>query len=219
LLLCLYILGAYFIDLDPTHFHRVMHYLRYGEMDWCELTPFDVKILQKSMDYLNITCPVLPKWNVPESVNSFTFANDFRRVTFMPLNTRQMHTCSVIGDKPVDRIDIRILSTCTSSSKNLFGYWFMRIGFIELGKPSKDKNKPEFEGFAEYGNDSILKSSKSYMEMCPGDVLHIEYDKTGCKIEISRNGNLAIVFDGVPPNLVLCPAFETNSPGASIEVI
>ncbi|KAF0687058.1 Aste57867_21139 [Aphanomyces stellatus] len=49
--------GAYFIDLDPTHFARVLNYLRFGDLALDGLANWEVIELMRMLQYLSLEPP------------------------------------------------------------------------------------------------------------------------------------------------------------------
>lgn len=54
---------AYFLDLNPKQFDRVMDYLRTGELSFEGLRSDQIKTLKKTLDYLQLPVHVPATWD------------------------------------------------------------------------------------------------------------------------------------------------------------
>eukprot|EP01118_Nematostelium_gracile_P005294 TRINITY_DN1661_c0_g1_i2.p1 TRINITY_DN1661_c0_g1~~TRINITY_DN1661_c0_g1_i2.p1 ORF type:complete len:176 (-),score=26.86 TRINITY_DN1661_c0_g1_i2:6-533(-) len=52
--------GEYFIDRDPTHFPRILSYLRTGKLVFDGLDEDEAEMLNAELDYYRISLPIMP---------------------------------------------------------------------------------------------------------------------------------------------------------------
>ncbi|KAF0689160.1 Aste57867_19432 [Aphanomyces stellatus] len=58
------------LDLDPTHFHRILIFLRRGEFSFDGLDPWACRELRASLAFLNLDVPMSTKWAWMPTVNA-----------------------------------------------------------------------------------------------------------------------------------------------------
>ncbi|ETV86416.1 hypothetical protein H257_02787 [Aphanomyces astaci] len=109
--------NSYFLDLDPTHFDRVMTYLRTSELSFDGLSAWECRQLRSTLDYLNILTPrdlamskptpPLIQWNPHACSSSLVLLHDQRTVQKAAGAGRSVSN-AVVGTTPVDVFSLRL---------------------------------------------------------------------------------------------------------------
>ncbi|ETV94351.1 hypothetical protein H310_11994 [Aphanomyces invadans] len=128
--------NTYFLDLDPTHFDRVMTYLRTDVLSFDGLSVWECRQLRATLDYLNILTPRdlaasspskkqdVPQWNPHACSLSLVLLNNNQTVRRSTGPARCMSN-SVLGMESVDVFSIRL--DVFPSTGNVLGKVFVGL--------------------------------------------------------------------------------------------
>ncbi|KAF0689162.1 Aste57867_19434 [Aphanomyces stellatus] len=173
--------GEYFVDVDPTHFHRVLCFLQHGEFSCDGLNGYECRELRATASFLNLTLPHLAAWAwVPPLIDtpySLTEKNSVLRCS--------RHGATIISDTPV--YSFRLQFSDWRSSYSVF------IGFTP----------PAENGFLQGDTVRIKESDRRGFYVClpgwtlfgPGDVTE-RPQKVPNGYSNSGNFDLSVALDG-----------------------
>ncbi|KAF0683321.1 Aste57867_24625 [Aphanomyces stellatus] len=112
---------AYFLDLDPATFVRVMRFLRTGDLTFTGLCAFECRELLHSMDYLVLPVPLKHKtyfpWAWQEHAPAIELSNGDRtaqvhRASTHPDVVKDRKWMCALGDVHVPVFHVRLDKTC-----------------------------------------------------------------------------------------------------------
>ncbi|OQR93979.1 hypothetical protein THRCLA_08290 [Thraustotheca clavata] len=222
--------GAYFIDIDPIHFDRVMVYLRTGELSFDGLNDWEIRHLKSTLDYLNITTPrdthesIIPQemtWNPHICSSGLTLLDNNKAVQRSKSPGRSV-SHSVLGSASVEVFTVRIESITTVG--NVLGKIFLGLSPIKgFGVYSYN---PEVAGYyvelrhgTLYAQDGIR--GQSYCAaFTEGDLITVRWRRQLNEIHFEKNDQeLGIAFSNVPKEIDLFPAVGMYYHGAHISFV
>lgn len=163
--------GAYFIDLNPKHFDRVLDYLRTGELSLAGLRPDQVQQLRKTLDYLQLSPVIIERlqWDPEQRGNLISLADD-NRVATSGTTTWQ----AVQSTTPCTRFNVRLV---TGTNTVMVGF-APRVGFT-----------PTASTYDSLGWYFFLYNGKLFAQ---GGVSHREY--RGASV-VASGGKVTAVLD------------------------
>eukprot|EP01118_Nematostelium_gracile_P013027 TRINITY_DN4860_c0_g1_i2.p1 TRINITY_DN4860_c0_g1~~TRINITY_DN4860_c0_g1_i2.p1 ORF type:complete len:309 (-),score=89.29 TRINITY_DN4860_c0_g1_i2:4-930(-) len=193
--------GCYFIDRDPTHFERIMTYLRTKEMKYDGLSEEQLQELEEELDYYQIIVEDnLWKWDSKRVSHSIVMSNKGKTVSKLGFDGHW--DGAAISMKPLDSFKVRVqkenpsaracLGFITSDNFDLKGdplqrgYW---LGVKSGNLSSKDYAGKQYS--TPIGNDSIIQ---------------VKFDRQKGEIRYIVDGNdKGVAFAGIPLDIVLHP--------------
>jgi len=198
-----YGIGAYFIDIDPCHFDRVMHYLRLGsEIDFSNLSQFDILTLNETLDYLKLPKPKM-KWRDTGFGTNITYSSDFKKATVMCTNE-----VSIAGDTPLqDDVDIFICSNSAKPSP----YHHSPNFYIGLAYPESIAQDRCIDATHMVGYKSY--NPRHHTDITTGIILRISYDPANCRAILTNNDKLIHTISIPDRNASLYVVITTNISG------
>ncbi|KAF0697845.1 Aste57867_11499 [Aphanomyces stellatus] len=101
---------AYFLDLEPTTFTRVVDYLRTGKLSFEGLNGWESEKLQESLDYLEIhqveeKTPLAWSWDPMQCCSHLLLSHDN---SVIKVSTTTIQYKSAMGTAPVTRFRVRL---------------------------------------------------------------------------------------------------------------
>lgn len=110
--------GVYFIDRDPIVFDRILNFLRTGNLNINELTPYLITILNDDLDYYCLPIPLelqpinninFLKWDNTRKSIHCTLSNN--NLTVTKTSGTFTWNCIMVGNITVDKYTVRIDKT------------------------------------------------------------------------------------------------------------
>jgi hypothetical protein len=209
--------GAYFIDMDPEGFDRILSYLRTGELSFECLNSHEIKQLRKSMDYLQIPLPksVFLTWDPEFCGEKLVLFNENRTVT----RTEGGLYYGVLGSVACEKFRVRIDATGSDCA-------------VDIGFAPKDKfqcNSVNYNkcGWYFYGKNGNLYSQagdyhKRYYgkRLEVGNVVTCIFNKTAEEISFEVDGKpLGVAFENVDCDKDLFPAIESYDENQQLTLV
>ncbi|KDO31917.1 hypothetical protein SPRG_03133 [Saprolegnia parasitica CBS 223.65] len=224
--------GAYFIDIDPIHFDRVMVYLRTGELSFDGLSDWEVRHLRTTLDYLNISTPRelhTPserdagslKWNPHLCSAGLSLSDDGSSVQRANAPSRSV-SHSVLGASCVDVYSLRLERITTVG--NVLGKLFVglapRKGFgVYSYNPEVSGYYVELRHGTLYAQDGI-RGTPYCAGFSEGDVVTVRWRRDVGEIHFEKNDlELGVAFSGLPTDLELFPAVDMYYHGAHLSFV
>ncbi|KAF0689161.1 Aste57867_19433 [Aphanomyces stellatus] len=122
--------AQYFLDVDPTHFHRILGFLQHGTFSFVGLNEWEIHELRAAIAYLHLSIPNLTAWAWAPSLNIP------RGITLKDGNTVVVRcglgTSMARGDTPVMSFQVQF---------NLNG----SIGFVGLAPREDERPSTRYE--------------------------------------------------------------------------
>ncbi|CAK4709944.1 hypothetical protein LEN26_000580 [Aphanomyces euteiches] len=201
--------NIYFIDTDPTHFDRILAFLRSGDLSFEGLNSWECCQLRVTLDYLNIVFPPFEKsnttplsWN-PSLCSSVLRLVDANQTVEKPMGTPSLTgSNSVMADAPATTFAIRLDEF--PSSPNALAKLF--VGLAPKHGFGVQAYNPETGGFyleLRWGNlhDPSHKGERFCSGFVAGDVVSVSRNASG--ISFKKNGHdLGISIRSVMPSSI-----------------
>ncbi|OQR88301.1 hypothetical protein ACHHYP_06994 [Achlya hypogyna] len=222
--------GAYFIDIDPIHFDRVMVYLRTGELSFDGLSDWEVRHLRSTLDYLNITTPrethvtAAPRpmiWNPLVCSSGLTLLDNNTAVARANTPSRSV-SHSVLGAQSVEVYSVRLERITTVG--NVLGKLFVGLapkkGFgVYSYNPEASGYYVELRHGTLYAQDGI-RGTPYCAGFVEGDIVTVRWRRDLGEIHFEKNDQeLGVAFTGVPGDADLFPAVDMYYHGAHIAFV
>lgn len=215
--------GAYFIDLNPEHFGRILDYLRTNKLHVSDLDVFQLERLYEVFDYLQFPYPE-PRfaWKGTQLNENLTLSNGDKTVRQTKgINSGAGWTACILGERAINRYSVRIDSISGG---------FMMVGFV----PASLRNyKPTGAnctccGWYLYLAKGVLYSQDgdnrrgysptvSFEEGCVLSVIYSEAEGGSIRYEKDRS-DLGVAFRGVG-DVPLIPAVDFSCVGAQLTLV
>jgi len=203
-------IGAYFIDIDSSHFDRVMHYLRYGgKINYDNLSQYDVLKLKKTVEYLQLATPKM-KWCDSGFGANIAYSNDSRKATVMnPSNV------SFVADRPIEDAEIFITGTCVNSNRSSMSGFYIWIGVAYRDVIVHDVSVTNVNNFA----GLITNTSGHKVDFTTDIILKFTYNPASNQVHLTNNSKSLYIIMVPKSNRELCVVLSTNVVGMAAEFV
>lgn len=212
--------GAYFIDINPEHFGRILDYLRTNKLHLDGLDSYQIERLHENLDYFQIPLPEpIMTWKTSDLNENLKLINEDRTVRQISQTNGAGWNACILGIRSTKRYTVRV----DSLSGGL-----MMIGFVPsslLNYRSSGSNGTAC-GWYLYAARGVLYSQdgdnrKEYtsVELNDGCDLTVIYDKDGGTIRYEKDQvDLGIAFSNIFDQ-ELIPAVDFSSVGAQLTFV
>lgn len=215
-------LGAYFIDINPEHFGRILDYLRTGTLHLNGLDSYQVERLYERLDYFQIPVPEpIMTWRTTDLSADLKLINEDRTVrqTSKLSSSGDGWNACILGIRTTKRYTVRIDS---------FAGGLMMIGFVPSSLVNYKSSGPNCTtcGWYLYVARGVLYSQDGYNRKAYTSVpLH-----DGCELTVIHDkGNGIIRYEKDQQDLGeafanvfevdLIPAVDFSSIGAQLTFV
>ncbi|KAF0709532.1 Aste57867_5885 [Aphanomyces stellatus] len=204
--------NAYFLDLDATHFNRVMGFLRSGELSFAGLNEWECRELGAVFDYLKLPIPseATWSWSPHRCARTLTLSQTNKTVA---TTTKSTDYVAVMGDHIVSVFRLRLVATSAG--------WL----FVGLAPPADVRlcsRTYDCGGYCLQVNDGTLtcdekKHAPYTTAFTAGDLVTVRWSDG--KINFERNDvDLGDAFE-VDPTLELVPVVVFYHTTATLSIL
>eukprot|EP01118_Nematostelium_gracile_P002210 TRINITY_DN12440_c0_g1_i1.p1 TRINITY_DN12440_c0_g1~~TRINITY_DN12440_c0_g1_i1.p1 ORF type:complete len:314 (+),score=78.82 TRINITY_DN12440_c0_g1_i1:32-973(+) len=215
--------GEYFIDRNPTHFNRIVAYLRSGEMNVDGLTKSELDELSKELEYYQIPMPSQPdqssttssqwQWDSSNTGSGIILSHEHKRAS----RTNSNGHSAVIGDASVTTFQLRFINRGTN------GWAMVGLAPQTLKINSYDYNNC---GWYLFLRDGTLYSQsgdngRQYTSAIKNNsIIQVNHNKEKGTISFSIDEqDQGIAYHNIPSDMVLYPCVGLYQANSSIEIV